>query len=920
VALIDRTRELAVLAALLDGAEAGKSGAMLLRGEPGIGKTALLGAVSELAAGRRMSIASVTGVEAEAPLGYAALHGLLRFFPGSVDQLPAPQRDALRFALGLVSGPPPDRFLVGLGLLTLLAGAAGDAPLVTLIDDAQWLDPESAAALGFAARRLQAERVVMLFAAREVDEGMPWLWALPELTIGPLAERDATALLSTATSGFVSPDVKARVLDEGRGNPLALVEIARELTPEQLAGADVLPEPLPAGGSLYRLFGRRLERLGLETRLLLATAAAEPTAPVRLVVSVAERLAARPDDMAGLDGLVTFGDAVEFCHPLVRSVAYYSVPPSERRRIHAELAREMDSPRQEDRVTWHLAMATTGTDEAVARRVEESARRMRDHGCYAAASALFKRAAALSADERIRVTRLLAASEAALTAARPDQARVMLAQARRGLTDERQAAIALRLSGEALFAAGETDDAARELLAAAKALMTVDPPGARQTLLRALIAAQFGTTAVFGEVQAFASTVGEADLPSGGRPSAADLFLSGFLRRFAGDATSAARLLRQALDELAAPSAVLAVEIPPIVPATAGVELIDETAVTIAAASYAEFARDAGALTILVNALITLARVDIRRGRFADAETALTEASQLAAATGAPGTPDLTASQWIFLLCWRGVEAEASARAEALDEAGRRVSPGANLVAGHLALLDLGKGRYADAFERLEPITAEDRLGFGTLVLADYIEAATRSGQFPEAIEALDRLAVRATAGAALLGLGRLARCQALLADDDQAEGYYRRSIEALSGADSATELARSHLIFGEWLRRQRRRQDARAELTAAYEMFADMGARAFAERAGIELSATGARASKRALGTVTGLTPQERQIAALVASGDTNSEVAAKLFISPATVDHHLRRIYAKLGVSSRTQLARKFLPRAGEPADGAP
>jgi DNA-binding CsgD family transcriptional regulator len=910
MALIDRMREREVLAALLDDAEAGKSGAMVLRGEPGVGKTALLEAVSEMAAGRGMMIASVAGVEAEAPLGYAALHRLLRFFPGSVDQLPPPQRDALRFTLGLVSGPPPDRFLVGLGLLTLLAGGATDAPLVMVIDDAQWLDPESGTVLGFAARRLQAERVVMLFAARDVDEGLPWLSALPELKIGRLWESDAAELLSAATSGLVSTGVEARLLEEAGGNPLALVEVARQLTPQQLAGADVLPDPLPAGGSLYQLFARRLEGLTQGARLLLAAAAAEPTATRRLVLSVAQRLGAHPDDIAGLDRLVSFGDVIQFSHPLVRSAAYYSVPPSERRRIHRELAREMDSPQHADRVAWHLAMAATGPDEDVASRLEQAARRMRDRGGYAATTALFQRAAALSGDERLRTGRLLAASEAALTAARPDQARAMLAEARRGLTDKRQAALALRLSGEALFAVGATDGAARELLAAAKVLMTVDPPLARQTLLRALIAAQFGTTAVFEEARSFAATVAEADLSSGDRPSVADLFLFGFLHRFAGDAELAARLLRQALSDLerSERSDELLVAIPPIVPAIAGTELIDERVAAIAASSYAEFARRAGALTVLPNALIVLARVYIIRGRFEDTEVALTEASQLARATGAPGTPDFAASQRVFLLCWRGDEAEASAQAAALEAAGQRPSPGADLVAGHLALLDLSKGRYQDAFERLESIVTEDRLSLGTMMLADFIEAAARSGRYTEAIAALDRLAARATAGAVRLGLGRLARCRALLADDDQAEGHYRTSIELLSDVNSPTELARSHLVFGEWLRRRRRRQDARSELKTAYDMFADMGADGFAKRARIELSATGAYVRKRAAETATDLTPQEKQIAGLVASGDTNSEVAAKLFISPATVDYHLRKIYQKLGVSSRTQMARKI------------
>lgn len=910
MALIDRTRELSLLTGLLEGAQAGNSAAMVLRGEPGIGKTALLEAVSGSAAARGMTTAVVTGIESEAPLGYGALHRLIRFFPGAVDRLPPPQRDALRTTLGLVFGPPPDRFLIGLGVLTLLADAAADGPLLAVIDDAQWLDPESGTALGFAARRLQAERVVMLFAAREAEDGPPWLSALPELMIGPLGDRDAGELLSEVTSGRLGPDVRTRLLGESRGNPLALVETARELTPEQLAGAAVLPDPLPAARSLRRLLSRRLRQLSPEARLLLAVAAAEPTASEPLVWNVAQRLGAGAEPDGELDHLVSFGDGVRFSHPLVRSVAYYSRPTSERRRIHGALAQEMDSAANPDRVAWHLAMSTTGPDEAVASQLELAAERMRDRGGYAANTALLRRAAALSVDEHLRTDRLLAAADAALTAARPDQARSMIEEARRRPIDERQAALALRLSGEALFANGATDDAARELLAATKALMAQDPPLARRTLLRALIAANFATADVFEEVRLFATTIVPADLAPDDPASVADLFLLGFLRRLVGDAETAARLLHKALTDLEHSERPdeLRLVIPPWAPVIAGAELIDERFVVIEASSYAELARRAGALTVLLNALIALARVYIHDGRFGDAEVALTEASELSRATGAPGIPDISAELWIFLQCWRGDEAEASAQTAALTAAGKRPSPGADLVPGYLALLDLSKRRYRDAFERLTPTVREDRLVQGTLMLADYIEAAARSGQHSEAVVALDRLAARATAGDGRLGLGRLARCRALLAPDDEAEGQYRRSIEVLGGANSPTERARSHLVYGEWLRRQRRRREARDQLSAAFDAFADVGAQGFAERARTELEATGGRARARRPETSLALTAQETLVAKLVAEGDTNREVAAKLFISPATVEYHLRHIYQKLGVSSRTQLTRKI------------
>jgi DNA-binding CsgD family transcriptional regulator len=910
VALIGRTDEFSLLTDLLKGAQAGNSAVLVLRGEPGIGKTALLDAVSAAADAQGMTTATVAGIESEAPLGYAALDRLIRFFPGAVDRLPAPQRDALRTALGLDFGPLPDRFLIGLGVLTLLADAAADGPLLVVIDDGQWLDPESCTVLGFAARRLQAERVVMLFAARETEDGPPLSSALPELAIDPLDDRAATELLAEITGGLLGPDIRARLLGECRGNPLALVEVVRELTPEQLTGAAVLPDPLPAVGSLSELFARRLRQLAPGARLLLAVAAAEPTISKPLAWDVVQRLGAAAEADDELGRLVSFGADVRFSHPLVRSAAYYGRPLAERRRIHGALAEVMDSPRNSDRAAWHLAMATTGPDEAVASRLEQAARRMRDRGGYAANSALLQRAAALSVDEHVGTGRLLAAADAALTAGRPEQARSMLEEARRRPIDERQAALALRLSGEALFATGATDHAARELLAAAKAVTAFDPSLARQTLLSALIAANFGAADAFEEVRSFAATIMPADLAPEDPTSAVDLFLFGFLHRLAGDAGLAACLLRRAVADLERSERAdeLRAAIPAFVPFMADVELIDGDAAFVSASSYAEFARRAGALTVLPNALIVLARVYIRAGRFEDAEVALTEASQLRQATGAPGIPDIAAEQWIYLQCWRGDEAEACAQAAALTALREPASPGTDLVAAHLALLDLSKGRYQDAFNRLRPITREDRLALGTFMLADFIEAAARSGQDAEAVTALAHLAARATAGDGRLGHGRLARCRALLAPGNEAEEQYRRSIELLGDANSATELARSYLVYGEWLRRQRRAREARSPLGAAFAAFADMGARGFAARTQAELKATGVYAKTRHADASSGLTAQETQVARLVAAGDTNREVAAKLFISPATVDYHLRHIYQKLGVSSRTLLARKI------------
>jgi DNA-binding CsgD family transcriptional regulator len=750
----------------------------------------------------------------------------------------------------------------------------------------------------------------MLFAVREAADRPPWVSQLPELAIGRLGDGAATNLLRDVTGGRLNPDVEARLLRESGGNPLALVEMARQLTPEQLAGTVDVPDPLPPGGSVQQLFARRISQLGPGARRLLAVAAAEPTVSERVAWAVAERLGVDADSVeAELDRFVRFGDVVKFSHPLVRSLAYYGIPASERRTVHRALAREVDAGEAADRAAWHLAMAATGPDEAVASQLEQAAQRARHRGGYAATATLLQRAATLTADEHRRADRLLAASEAALTAARPDQARALLDEVRRLETTERQAAIAPRLSGEAFFATAATDDAARELLAAAKALMPFHPTLARRTLLTSLIAAVWAPSAALDEVCTFAATISEAHLPVDAVRSAPDLFLFGFLHRQAGDAEPAAQLLRKALTELGHPdtSDDMRVAIPPIVPSIAGVELLDENVAFDTAISYADFARQAGALTMLPLALVALGRVYVRQGRFEDAEVALTEVTQLVRATGAPGSPDISGELKLHLLCWRGDEAGALAVADALAASAGRPEPGFDLASADLAVLELSKGRYQQAFERLEPITRQDHLGFGTLMLADFIEAAARCGERAAAMFALDRLAARATAGAARLGLGRLARSRALVEVDDTEE-QYRESITLIRGANSVTELARSHLAFGEWLRRQRRRREARTELMAAYELFADMGAAAFAERARIELEATGAKARKRVVDTATDLTPQEGQVARLVANGDTNREAAAKLFLSPATVEYHLRKVYQKLGVSSRTQLVRKM------------
>ena len=913
--LVDRSGELDLLAGLLAQAAEGASAAVVVRGEPGIGKTALLDAVAGRAVTGGMQVARVTGVEAETPLGYAALHRLLLRFPGLVERLPAPQREALQSTFGLVAGPPPDRFLIALGVLTLLADAASEAPLLCVIDDAQWLDGESAVVLGFVARRLQAEGIVMVFAARELSQVVPALQDLPEVVITALDAGDAAALLSTIAMARLNPDVQARLIAEGGGNPLALVELAAELTPSQLAGTAALPDPLPAAGSLQQMFSRRLARLSPGARLLLAVAAAEPTAADTILWRVGERLGVDADLATGeVGGLAEFDAGVTFRHPLVRSVAYHGVPAARRRLIHRTLAEMSDAGAEPDRVAWHLAMAATGPDEELAARLAQVAGRAMERGGYAARTAFLTRAAELSADSQQRTGRLLAAAEAALTAGHPVQARALLDQAESRATSDEQLATALRLAGQMSLATGRPGAAARQLLAAAKRLMPVDAQVGRRTLLAALTAATYAGKDILGEVLAFATAAAETPVDLQDPSSTADCLLLGFLHRLSGAPKQAAPLLRAAIGHLRDPATPDSIRMsPPVVvgaPAAGG-ELLDEHATYDVINTYVGSARRAGALMALPAALTMQARTLTLRGRFDDAQEACAEGRALGQATGAPGSPDLASFVELSLWCWRGHEQEArdlaariTTEAEYLEDEARQSY---HLPWYYLVVLELGLGRYRQAYDHVLPIFRDDRLGAGTLVLPDLIEAAARCDELRVAHEALERLEERAQAGGAPWGLGWLARSQALLAAD-AAEPLYRQAIDHLEQTAILPEVARTHLLYGEWLRRQRRRRHARLPLRTAYDMFTQMGADAFAARARSELAATGERPRQRSPETTQALTPQEAQVARLVAQGGTNRDVAAELFLSPATVEYHLRKVYQKLQVTSRTQLAQKM------------
>ena len=912
VALVGRSAEREALGGLLARAADGYSGALVLRGEAGAGKTALLDETVAAAVAGGLRTARLTGVEPETQLGYAGLHRFLLPFADHLERLPDPQRDALRSTFGLVAGPPADRFLVALAVLTLLAEAASAVPLVCVIDDLQWLDPESVVVLGFVARRLYAERVVLLFAVREPAGELPALAGLPELVVAGLAEGAALELLASLAPGRLSPAVGARIVAETGGNPLALVEVAGELSPGQLAGAEALPEPLPAGGSLEQAFGRRVRRLPAEARLLLAVAAAEPTASEPLLWRAAGQLGIDPDAAAAADlgGLAEVDSQVAFRHPLVRSAVYYAIPLGQRRLIHQALAAVEDGS-EPDRVAWHLGMAAVGSDEAVAARLEQAAGRARDRGGYAATVTFLTRAAELSAGEGPRAGRLLAAAEAALIAGQPFRAGALLEEATPNLGDPLARAQAKRLQGTLRLALGRADEAATVLLEAARALAPTDVRGAREALLEALRAALYvgwsASQAVLAEIADAARA-----LPAAGGPtaSAADLLLDGFAARAADGYPASVPLLRRAIAMLGAG------ELSPqeglrwlALGCAAAAELFDDQAQHALAIRMVQLARDQGALTMLPVALANQSmRAEVMAGGFDAARACFTEGSEISAATGNPGVIGTAGLAEVYELAWRGRETDARRVAAAVAREATGAGRGSHSMDAQycLAVLELGLGNYQAALQSALGVYEDDAPDVGTQVLPDLVEAGARCGQTGVAEAALERLAERAAAAGTPLALGLLARSRALLAGDADAEPLYEEAVKHLTQCRARPQLARAHLLHGEWLRRQRRRRDAREQLRTTHDMFTSMGAEAFAERARVELLATGERARQRTAGTEAELTPQEAQIARLVSEGDSNRDIAAQLFLSPSTVDYHLRKVFRKTGVTSRTQLAR--------------
>ena len=899
-----RRRECEVIDDLLATVRTGESRVLVLRGEAGTGKTALLEHLAGSATGFR--VARAVGVESEMELAYAGLHQLCAPFAERIERLPGPQRDALGTAFGLRSGDAPNRFLVGLAVLGLLSDVAEENPLLWMVDDTQWLDEASSQALAFVARRLAAESVAMVVAMRDPAREHKFV-GFDELIVRGLGERDARALLESVLTGPLDERVRDRLVAETRGNPLALLELPRGLTPAEMAGGFGLPYASSLTTRIEESFRRRLAPLAPSTRMLLLVASAEPAGDPVPVWQALAALGVEPAARVAAADLVEFGGQVRFRHPLVRSAVYRAASPEERQRAHRALADATDPEVDPDRRAWHRAHATPGPDADVAAELERSAGRAQGRGGLAAAAAFLERAAELTPEPARRARRALAAAQSKQRAGAPDAALRLLAVAEAGPLDELDQARAQLLHAQVTFAVTRGGDAPQLLLEAAKRLEPLDGALARETYLDAFAAALFADQLARGSgVREIAEAVLAADWSesSQGSPDPCDLLLEGIAVVTIEGYAAGARILKRAVrafrdeqvsDEDALRWLWLACRAARALGDDAGWDELTERQVRLA--------REAGELSLLPIALAERFSVQLFLGDLVAAAALVVETEAVTEATGSHLAPQGA----IALAAWRGDEAEATALIDAQRREVVRRGEGLWLVATEWAsaVLFNGLGRYEDALAVAEQAVGHPHeLGVSTWVPTELIEAAARSGHPERAAGPLRRLQEISSAAGTDWALGVEARSRALLSEGAVAESLYRDAIARLGRTRVRPALARAHLLYGEWLRRENRRVDAREQLRIAHGMYAEIGMNGFAERARRERMATGETVRKRSPETRDSLTAQEAQIARLAAEGCTNPEIGAQLFISPRTVEWHLRKVFTKLGISSRKEL----------------
>ncbi len=913
-ALLGRRSECQILDRILGAARAGHGGTIVICGEPGIGKSTLLDYATNSAA--EFQVLRAVGNQAEKELPFAAAQQLCVPTLDTLQELPAPHRDALGVAFGYVDGSPPDRLFVGLALLGLLSQLASDQPVLCVVDDAQWLDRESAQAFAIAARRLRSEQIAFLFGARTVPNDLDGLPCLPVFGLG---QADARALLRSALPDPFDEHVVERIVAETRGNPLALIELPRGLTPAELAGGFTLPASVPMAGRIEASFQRRIAQLPPSSRRLLLVAAAEPTGDPALVWRAAQHLGVDESAAAEVeaDGLLEVSPQVIFRHPLVRSAVYEAASPADRRDVHRALAGATDAGIDPDRRAWHLAQAAWHPDDDLATDLEVSADRAQARGGIAAAAAFLERAAELTVDSKHRADRVLAAAEAKRQAGALEAALELAATAERSALDDQQRAKVEVLRARVSFTSERGGEAPGLFLAAAQHLEIHDPRRAREIYLDGITAALFaGKLASSGNARDVAKAVLAAPHPPG--PSrASDLLLQGLALFVAEGPVVATTVFQRALKAFRSDTVGTEERLRWSWLAGRSAALIwDYDAWDACTRDQVVAARAAGALTVLPLTLSETAGVQLFAGRLSEAESLFEQADAVADATGAR-TARYAA---VLVAAFRGCEREARPLidAAAKDFAARGEGMGVNLTGFADAALYNGLARYDEAYVAAENALEDPyELWFWPWVPVELIEAASRTGRTAAATAAFERLSESTGASGTAWAAAVEDRCRALLSKGAVAEKLYRSAIDRLLPTALRLDLARTHLLYGEWLRRENRPADAREELRTAHRLFTDFGSESYSERARIELRATGERARKGLFDSSERLTPQEARVTQLVAQGGTNAEIAAQMFVSLSTVEYHLHKVFRKLGIRSRTQLAKRILESGQEMQD---
>ncbi|KOV84247.1 hypothetical protein ADL01_09050 [Streptomyces sp. NRRL WC-3618] len=902
--MVGRHAEREAIGRLLESVRDGFSGVLVFTGDAGVGKSRLLEYAAQSA--QDLTVVRLVGVEAETRLGYGALHRLLRPYLGRLPALPQRQRDALNAAFGLTDASPSDRHLVGLAALTLLSDVAMAAPMLCLVDDVEWLDRESAETLAFVGRRLYADCLGLLFAGRDGTGVHDVFGALPALRLEGLADVEARALLTDGVTGHLDQAVAERLVAGTGGNPLALLELAVNLNSEQLAGITPLPEPLPLNRQLEEHFRRTAALLPADTQTLLLLMAATPTDDQATLWRAAGvlGLSVRSAAPAVAAGILNHGMVAEFRHPLIRSAVHSAASAEERRGVQAALA-ATSAP---ERRAWHLAEATDGPDDSVAAQLEAASELAQARGGYSEQALVLTRAAELTAHPHKRAERYLDAAAAHLTSGNVPAVRALLDLATPDLTGPVARAHATRLRASVEMFCARPREVPAMLLDAVADRGSTDPAASWDLLREATYAAIVGGRQITGTTtrevaKAAADVWHETALPAW----SPDPLMAALARLIAHGYAAGAPALAAALARLRTADDLQEQDAFSVMVSIAGDELWDIEAKREILGKLVTADRGRGALYGLSMALLSFATVEIWDGRFAAAESCFIEADDYMAATGFRASGDFHKA---LLYAWTGQEAELRAAVATMNAMAENLGIGLTYrwVGQALSIFEIGRGRYREALDALLAVFDHDPLVLGDINLAGMVEAGLRAGDRKAAAMAMERMEERAPLAGTPWAWGLLARCRALLTDDDGAEQLYQESISQLEKVPVAVELAWSRLLFGEWLRRRRRRTDARVQLRAAYESFESWGAAPFAERARVELLATGETARKRTVDTQFDLTPQERHVATLAASGLTNAEIATQLFVTTSTVEFHLSRVFRKLVITSRRQIRRKL------------